>query len=256
MLYKLKTEKLNLSPNLANGISGLLVGFYFLLKFEGYPNFSSVKKNLIKLLMKNYETNENGMEYGKLGVLMAIKFLQKKDKIFSKECKSDVINKIKNKVDKVIRDTTDGKNFLGIVEDSKHKIVYPNIMTGGAGVLLYYLFFDSNDVNISHILKLYDVPFMANNGISYGVAGFILPLLLGVKYKKFKGSNFQEAKKYLNYWEKYILHNFTVENNYYGWSSDQGFSVHDDIGSGNVGILAVLELLKEVNTNEKATESH
>lgn len=97
---------------------------------------------------------------------------------------------------------------------------------------------------------------MANNGISYGVAGFILPLLLGVKYKKFKGSNFQEAKKYLNYWEKYILHNFTVENNYYGWSSDQGFSVHDDIGSGNVGILAVLELLKEVNTNEKATESH
>lgn len=67
-------------------------------------------------------------------------------------------------------------------------------MTGGAGVLLYYLFFDSNDVNISHILKLYDVPFMANNGISYGVAGFILPLLLGVKYKNLRGVIFKKLK--------------------------------------------------------------
>ncbi len=130
------------------------------------------------------------------------------------------------------------------------------VSTGGAGVLLYYLFFDYDDLKISHILKLYDVPFMVNNGISYGVAGFILPLLLGIKYKKIGANNFREVKKYLSYWEKYILHNFIKENNYYGWSSDQGWGIHDDIGSGNVGILAVLELLKEVNTDGRTTNSH
>ena len=256
LLYKLKKEKLKLSSDVANGVSGLLVGFYFLSEIKGYPDFSSVKKDLIKLLMKNYETTENGIEYGKLGVLMTIKFLQKKDKIFSKECTPDVANKIKAKINKIVQDNTNGKYFFGIAESNKHKIIYPNLMTGGAGVLLYYLFFDYDDLKISHILKLYDVAFMVNNGISYGVAGFILPLLLGIKYKKIGANNFREVKKYLSYWEKYILHNFIKENNYYGWSSDQGWGIHDDIGSGNVGILAVLELLKEVNTDGRTTNSH
>ena len=36
-----------------------------------------------------------------------------------------------------------------------------------------------------------------------------------------------------------------------GWSSDQGLNIHDDIGSGNAGILMVLEILSEVMPNER-----
>ncbi len=56
--------------------------------------------------------------------------------------------------------------------------------------------------------------------------------------------------KILKYWKKYIVTNFFVENGYYGWSSDQGLGIKDDLGSGNTGILFVLDILSEVLPDE------
>ncbi|MCT3405876.1 hypothetical protein EFP61_09555, partial [Lactobacillus helveticus] len=112
----------------------------------------------------------------------------------------------------------------------------------------YCLFCNDLGISQSTLLKQYDVPFMVNNGISYGIAGFILPLLLGLKYNKFH--DIKIVKKILKRWEKYIQENFIENDGYWGWSSDQGLNIHDDIGSGNVGILMMLDIMSEVMNDE------
>lgn len=246
LLYKLNVEKINfLSPNLANGISGLLLGFYILSNIDGYPDFRTIRYNLIKSLVRHHNVKENGIEYGKLGILLCISFLNRKDEIFKKYCKENAFLDIKDSIDKLTKQNIKNNTFVGIPENYEDKIIYPGLMVGGAGIILYYLFFDYNKFKMNTLLRLYDVPFLVNNGFSYGVAGFIFPILLGLRFNKFKDKDLKTAKKYLTYWQKYMLNNFINRNNYYGWSSDQGLNIHDDFGSGNTGILMVLNMLDE-----------
>ena len=252
LLYKLNSLQQihgNIPVDLANGTAGLLIGFNLLIKNVDYPSFTYIRKKLIRSLIKYHEVDENGVEYGKLGILNCVYFLNKRDNLFKKFYRQEFFDDLKYEVEKLIRNNIQDKTFLGIPEYQDKNIIYPNLMTGGAGAILYCLFCNDLGISQSTLLKQYDVPFMVNNGISYGIAGFILPLLLGLKYNKFH--DIKTVKKILKQWEKYIQENFIEDDGYWGWSSDQGLNIHDDIGSGNAGILMVLEILSEVMPNER-----
>ncbi|WP_217268827.1 hypothetical protein, partial [Lactobacillus helveticus] len=47
---------------------------------------------------------------------------------------------LKYEVEKLIRRNIQNKTFLGIPEYQDKNIIYPNLMTGGAGAILYCLF--------------------------------------------------------------------------------------------------------------------
>ena len=78
---------------------------------------------------------------------------------------------------------------------------------------------------------------------------FIITICVGLKYNKFH--DIKIVKKILKRWEKYIQENFIENDGYWGWSSDQGLNIHDDIGSGNVGILMMLDIMSEVMNDER-----
>lgn len=251
LLYKLNTLEIKLTPSLANGVSGLLIGFNLLSRNSKYPLFKNIRSKLTQDLISHHMTQENGLEYGKVGILLAISFLKKDDAIFLKYYHKNYFKDLENSVNSIIKCHIQKNIFLGLPDLPDSRIIYPNLMSGGAGVVLLSLFSDEIKVNINQLLNQYDVPFMVNNGISYGIAGFIFPILLGIKLEKFRGKNFIKAQKIINKWKKYILRNCIInDKNYYGWKSDQGSEIHDDIGSGNTGILIILDLLKEVMPNE------
>ena len=250
LLFDLNENTKKLDASLANGITGLLIGFNILSKLTTYPNFVNIRQELVKELIQNHQLSENGLEYDKLGVVFGVFFLKANDILFNNLSGPKDFEDIKNDIKQVIQEYTKNDIFLGIPEKNDTKIVYPNLMAGGAGIVLYHIFCDRCGISDHQLLRLYDVPFIVNNGLSYGSAGFILPLVLGIKFKKFDDKKTKEVEKILKYWKKYIVTNFFVENGYYGWSSDQGLGIKDDLGSGNTGILFVLDILSEVLPDE------
>ncbi|MCT3418324.1 hypothetical protein EFP67_10320, partial [Lactobacillus helveticus] len=119
LLYKLNSLQqihLSIPADLANGTAGLLIGFNLLVKTSDYPSFSYIRKRLIHSLIKYHETDENGIEYGKLGILNCVYFLNKRDNLFKKIYKQEFFDDLKYEVEKLIRRNIQNKTFLGIPE--------------------------------------------------------------------------------------------------------------------------------------------
>ncbi|MCT3411492.1 hypothetical protein EFP97_00140 [Lactobacillus helveticus] len=74
-----------------------------MVKTSDYPSFSYIRKRLIHSLIKYHETDENGIEYGKLGIINCVYFLNKRDNLFKKIYKQEFFDDLKYEVEKLIK---------------------------------------------------------------------------------------------------------------------------------------------------------
>src|SRR5699024_7141788 len=125
---------------LANRITGLLIGFNILSKLTTYPNFVNIRQELVKELIQNHQLSENGLEYGKLGVVFGVFFLKANDILFNNLSGLKDFEDIKNDIKQVIQEYTKNNIFLVLPEKNDTKIVYPNLMVVDACILLYHIF--------------------------------------------------------------------------------------------------------------------
>ncbi len=114
LLFDLNENTKKLDASLANGITGLLIGFNILSKLTTYPNFVNIRQELVKELIQNHQLSENGLEYGKLGVVFGVFFLKANDILFNNLSGPKDFEDIKNDIKQVIQEYTKNDIFLGI----------------------------------------------------------------------------------------------------------------------------------------------
>ena len=250
LLHHLYNENKELNISLANGYAGIILALSYITGQKGYPNFDDLLKSLIEqslIKLKSISVKDEGLEYGSLGLAYVILKLDSKF-VTSKELAAvkEIINVYKNnyKEDKV---------FEGI---SYNKSLWPNIrspylMSGGAGLVLTLIEY-SKVINhydfkeIEYYLNSLDIPYAYNYGINYGAAGllYVLHRILKVPSLpiELKNKVLKIEKQLTNF---IIVHYHEDISDNFGWLCDSQVKFTDDIGSGSLGIIAVLNMIKK-----------
>ncbi|KRK07187.1 hypothetical protein FC52_GL001073 [Lactobacillus pasteurii DSM 23907 = CRBIP 24.76] len=245
LLIEYHREGLNKDLSLANGISGIILGLEYLSRIKNYPNFSNIIEDLLLSIEENIDmVPESNLEYGDIGIGLTLEYLVSNGYMV----RETLLDKVRNKIYNIYNESFVDGIFIGLNTDG---VVYPSLMTGGAGLVLYAMCTSDSRFLKNNFLDLYDVPFMANSGVNNGVAGFILPLIIGMKNRRISLTNRKRVRHILKYWQSYILTNFRSTKSELGWKADQGIDIKQDLGAGNLGIIFILDLLTEVLKDEE-----
>lgn len=243
LIERLETEQQNNS--LCNGYAGIVYALQKMSSKKGYPDFTKkIEAILLKLQDDIGKTTDEGLEYGDLGTALVLlnqfsitkrnEYLVSVDKIIE-NCK----NLYKN-----------DKAFTGI-SYNLHKwknIRSPYLMNGSAGlifILFKYISVTNNDKwkLIDKFIDSLDLPFTYNYGVNNGTAGILLVIKLMLAYNgDIPKRIYNKLIKLDSYYSNHLFYSFIDSRVKLGWPSDGQVFIADDLGSGNLGILLVLNM--------------
>lgn len=124
-------------------------------------------------------------------------------------------------------------------------------MSGGAGLVLTLIEY-SKVINhydfkeIEYYLNSLDIPYTYNYGINYGAAGLLYVLHRILKVPDLPTELKDKVLKIEKQLTDFILFHYHEDiSDNFGWLCDSQVRFTDDIGSGSLGIIAVLNMIKK-----------